>query len=130
MNRGDNLVNEINEVVNKVGDAWEAAFSALLKSPLSLDEISESYSKKTDKFILEVEKQEGIMFVAGKFFITHTARGNCVTHADLYFQNPRDESWVKKELKGNVLSENITEQSRNEIISVKLKEYDISPPGA
>lgn len=126
----DNMkYDDINKVMDQLGEAWEATLNALLKRPLSLDEIAESYSGRTDQFIIEVEKKEKVRFIAGKFFIKHVRNDSCIAQADLYFKNVEDDRWVKKELKGKIPAENLTDDSKLYIRKEEVKEYDISHPG-
>lgn len=120
-------MSEKNQHLDELKEVWERAMDSLFLEPKSLLEIAETYSKKTDSYILKTEKSEGISFIAGKFFIKFEDDKNIYSHADLYFKNSQ-ENWSKKELKSKLNKSFFTEEAYIQIQSNKVEEFNISHP--
>lgn len=122
-----NNIDTLNEVGKKIVESFEVLLDTILKRPLSLDEIVDVYSRKTDNYIVEIEQNEKLKFIAGKFFIIRSGE-KYNTKADLYFQDIKDDSWNKKELKGSINPENISTEAKKLLSDQEPKQYDILHP--
>lgn len=103
---------------------------ALVKfSQSSITQFIDSFSRDTDKFIIQTQNNELIDFVAGYATLNYIEGNQMQVVFDFYFQNPQGE-WINKKSQTSVLliDDYLNEQSKATLLEQKTLKFDIDKP--
>ena len=96
MKRLSNLFGAYGAIAEQVVEGF---LGLVLKSNMSISDLSEVYSEKIDDIIRE-ELRKGLKYVGGVFAICYVNQAAFEMSYELYFQNAKKE-WIKKEAKSS-----------------------------
>lgn len=76
------------------------------KELFSLDDFIDYHSKSIDKFIIKIEKEDDLFFIAGNFHIKYFPKNKFGIIIDLYFKDKQGD-WINKRSRLDDLDLNI-----------------------
>lgn len=124
MKRLSNLFGAYGAIAEQVVEGF---LGLVLKSNMSISDLSEVYSEKIDDIIRE-ELRKGLKYVGGVFAICYVNQAAFEMSYELYFQNAKKE-WIKKEAKSSEQKmEYLTQEAKEELEKEKKISFEIDPP--
>lgn len=103
--------------------------SFIKKNKSSIADFISSFSKGTDKFILQAESDEHINFVAGHAILTYIQGNAMQISFDFYFQNSQG-AWIDKKSQSEIfnIDEYLNAQAQSTLLEHKTLKFDIDKP--